>query len=367
MSEKGIHPVAASDSHSAPKRICLIRPSALGDVCRTVPVLVSLRRAFPEAEIDWVVQDTYAPAVAAHPDLTNVIEFPRHDFARAAKSPEALRRLFNWLRSLKQTSYDIVYDCQGLARSGFFAWCSRAPKRVGFRDAREGGFFGYTHRYDISSSLHTVDRMLGLVEADGIASIPDMRLYVSPDDETGWERLGASVGVSRNTRYAVLAPTSRWKSKQWPPDRFAELIPALIERGFEKVIFVGGENERSQCENLLEISRTNSAVVDLVGGTTVGTLMAAIRHADLVVANDSAPLHMAVGFKRLFLALFGPTDVSRVGPYKGERWVLQATSPNENLHHKNEKLGSSIMERISVQSVIGKLDELLSENPLECL
>lgn len=208
--------------------------------------------------------------------------------------------------------------------------------------------------------------MLGLIEADGITTIPDMRLYVSSEDESAWEGLRATADVSQSTRYAVLAPTSRWKSKQWPPDRFAELIPALRDRGFERIVIVGAENERSQCENLLKISQADSSVIDLVGKTTVGTLMAAIRYADLVVANDSAPLHMAVGFNRRFLALFGPTDIARVGPYKGERWVLQAISPDKFLHHKNEKLGSTIMERIAVQSVIGKLDELLSENPLEC-
>ncbi len=345
----------------------------MGDVCRSVPVLVSLRHAFPDAQIDWIVQDAFAPVIAAHPDLSKVIPFPRDEFARAATSPKALRALIHWLNNLRRNQYDLVYDFQGLARSGFFTWYTRAPKRVGFRTAREAGYLGYTHRYRIDpTTTHTVDRMLALLAADDINPVPDLRLYVSPADQDAWQALRPSLALPNNTPYVILAPTSRWPGKQWPAERFAQLVPALIERGFKKILIVGSQSERSQCTALLSNSNNSLSkeqqnhLIDAVGKTSIGTLMAAIQTAALVIANDSAPLHMAVGLKRRYLALFGPTNVAKVGPYQGERWVLQNVAPDEPYQHKNATTGAAIMNRITPQQVIGKLDELLLENPLTC-
>ena len=102
-----------------PRRILLIRPSALGDVCRTVPVLVSLRRAWPDAEIDWLVQDDFAPAIMHHPDLTRVLPFMRRDLGKSI-ARGSFGPLAQFVAQLKRAKYDLVFDLQGLARSGFF-------------------------------------------------------------------------------------------------------------------------------------------------------------------------------------------------------------------------------------------------------
>jgi len=333
------------------RRILLIRPSALGDVCRTVPILVSLKNAYPKAEIDWLVQDTFADAISAHPDIHEVIPFPRKYFGRAIRDYRSARDLVRWLKNLRTRKYDLVYDCQGLARSGFFAWSTRAPKRVGFADAREAGHLGYTHRYTINPKLHTVDRMLALLEADDIKTVQDMRLYVSQVDTEWW----ASIHNLKSAKqYAVLAPTSRWETKRWPEDRFAALLNPLLDSGYQTIYIVGSETEKLQCTSLLD--RCDGVhVINLMGATRVGQLLAVIQNANLVIANDSAALHIAVGFYRPYIALFGPTDITQVGPYKGDQWVLQHLNDSETLHHKNTSLGQSIMARISVDDVLNKL------------
>src|SRR6266550_79225 len=96
-----------------PERILIVRPSALGDVCRTVPVLASLKQGFPNAAIDWLVQDSFADAVRAHPDLNAVIEFPRTRFA-AWWRPSVAADVARWLHGLGRAKYDLVLDCQGL-------------------------------------------------------------------------------------------------------------------------------------------------------------------------------------------------------------------------------------------------------------
>jgi len=330
---------------TAPQRILLIRPSALGDVCRTVPVLVSLRRRYPDAEIHWLVRAEFADAIRAHPDLTAVVPFDRRGMKlRTFFGRSGWRALRGLVDTIRDAKYDLVLDCQGLARSGFFAWVSRAPHRIGYANAEELANLGYTHRVDAPRTWHTVDRMLTLVGALGVTPERDMRLY-TPEEcraEIPRELEGA--------RYAVVAPSSRWPGKRWPSDRFARVADALLTDGaLDAVAVVASESERDQCGPVL--SRTGGGIVDLVGKTTVGGLMAVIERSALVVANDSAALHMAVGFNRPMVGIFGPTRVELVGPYARERDVVQAEAPEPDGTHKDPD-SVALMERVSADTVI---------------
>lgn len=341
---------------SDPHRILLIRPSALGDVCRTVPVLASLKRRWPEAEIDWLVQDSFAPAITAHPDLSAAVPFPRGEFGRGWwRRPGAVRQATRWGRSLRARDYDMVFDCQGLARSGLFAWSTRAPARIGFADARELGWVGLTRRRQVPTGMHTVDRMLGLLRAEGIPIVHDMRLYTSASDRDSIHpRLRTASG------FAVVAPTSRWPGKRWPAERFAVLIERLLADGaVGAVAVVGSASERDQCGPISELSARDARVVDLIGRTSVGGLMAVVEASSLVVANDSAALHMGVGFDKPIVALFGPTRVDRVGPYRRDADVIQHLRDGDRFDHKVERNGVAMMVRISVDEVFDRARQAL--------
>lgn len=338
-----------------PSNILIIRPSALGDVCRTVPVLASLRRAYPSARIDWLVRDVFAPAIEHHAGLTGVVPFARSrmgkDLRRGRIGPA--RGLFS---RLKEGKYDLVIDCQGLARSGLFAWMTGAGRRIGYArpEARELSWLAYTDRVRVRPGMHAVDRMLALVAAAGVEPVANMRLY------SGWKereevradpRLGGAPGG-----YAVIAPTSAWPGKRWPAERFAAVARAMLEMGVGSVVLVGAANERGQCGPLLELAGREPRVVDRIGATTVGQLMAVIEGSGLVVANDSAALHMAVGFDRPSVALFGPTRVELVGPYGRAGDVIQHVEPGERMDHKDEGVGRGLMERIGVQEVVNAVE-----------
>ncbi len=341
-----------------PGRTLLVRPSALGDVCRTVPVLATLRVAFPDAVIDWLVQDTFADAIAAHPMLDTVVGFPRAWFSRGWRSPAALGGMLAWAGDLRRAKYEIVYDLQGLGRSGLITWGTRAPRRVGFRSAREGAWLGYTVRHDPPTSSHIVDQMLELMEREGFQPVRDMRLYTPSDAAAWWAEERARADI--HSPYAVLATTSRWESKRWPIDRWKSLIDPLRARGFRKIIIIGGPTEREQIAALFDDS--SSAVIDLVARCTVGQTMAVIEQAGLVIANDSAPLHMAVGFDRPVVALFGPTDPAFVGPYRREDSVLRVFDPARDggIHFRRGDRGGELMSRITVEMVMEKVDAVLS-------
>jgi heptosyltransferase-1 len=331
-----------------PQRILLIRPSALGDVARTVPALVSLRRAFPQAEIDWLVNDSFVDAVAHHPALTAVVPFPRGEF-KNGKWHAPLR----YMRRLRARSYDTVYDLQGLARSGWLTWSTRAPKRVGPSDARELGWLAYNHRVAVDpSTLHTVDRMMAVLDGDAVPPLYDMRLYTGEADRA-WAAQFLAENHLEPDRFALVAPSARWKSKCWPTERF----DALINRLAMPAVIAGANADKPQAAPLIKPGR-----IDIVGKTSVGKLMALIERSAVVVANDSAALHLAVGLGRRAVGIFGPTDPRRVGPFRYDLAVAGA-DPALLTHYRAAKDDQSIIASVTLEQAWRTAQAVLAAPP----
>ena len=137
----------------APERILFIRPSALGDVCRSVPVVANLKKKWPEAKIDWLVQSEFQDAIASQPAIHEVIPFHRTAF-RKWYFPTRFFGFLAFLKRLKAKKYDLVIDAQGLGRSGLMSWATRAKERIGPATAREFGWLGYTSKIQ-TSKRHT--------------------------------------------------------------------------------------------------------------------------------------------------------------------------------------------------------------------
>lgn len=296
----------------------IIRPSALGDVARSVGALVSLRRAFPHAKIDWLVRDSFADVVRHHPMLDAVVPFPRKRLQSFWWNPGTMRLGRKFLRNLRDTGYEAIYDLQGLYRSALFSRATRADRRVGFANQSEVRIVGrwcYTHRYHIDTSWHTVDRMLGLLEADGIRAIADLRLYTGETDRQ-WAAAWLNKQGIGDGRYAIIAPTNRWATKRWPIDQFAALGAELASLGIGDVVVVGSPGEEGQVEPLWDHPADSVRFFNAVGQTSVGQLMALIQRGEVLIGNDSGALHMAIGLGRRAVSIFGPTDPQRVGPYR---------------------------------------------------
>ena len=266
--------------------------------------------------------------------------------------------LMRWIRALRARHYDVVIDAQGLGRSAAITRLTGAPARIGHADAREFARLGY-NRAVRSVAVHTVDRMLDLLGPIGVPALRDMRLY-SSDGAREWVTSHATLG---GAGYAVFAPTSRWPGKCWDAARFADLARIALSLGVDAVAVIGVNSERAQCAPLLELSAREPRVVDLVGGLTIERMCALIERSAVVVSNDSAAAHIAVGFDRPLIAFYGPTDVSKVGPYGRERDALQHVTPGERLDHKNEALGRALMDRITLDEAAQVLARRLSARP----
>ena len=328
------------------QRILLIRPSALGDVFRSIPVLSSLSRAFPGVPIDWVVQEGFEDAIRAHPAVARAIPFPRRRIQHWWRSPAQARQAIDFFRGLRG-GYHLVVDAQGLARSGLMAFASGGGRRIGFADAPEGAWLAYTDRIAVPEGLHAVDRMLAMLEGAGIAPITDSGLFVPEDVEVDWASWrSSSIG---DGPYIALAPTSRWVSKEWPADHWAELARRLLGDGHTKrIVLLGGSGE---VERLIQIAGGRSGIEILAGQGPLAWSMAAVRDASLVVANDSAMLHAAAGFDVPLVGLFGPTDASISGPFGRISDCITSPDADPSLHYRDRKIGDRVMRAISVDSV----------------
>ncbi len=288
----------------------LLRPSALGDVGRTVPALVSLKRAFPHAEIDWLVNRPFAPAIASHPDLHEAVPFDRD---RPGSVPALLRRL-------RGRRYDLALDLQGLARTGALMAASGARVRVTDRAAREGAWLAGNRRMRIPPYPHAVDRLLALLAACGVEPVPDLRLYVAPAGRAAAAAARAAAGLP--PRFLALAPTARWGCKRWPLERFAAVAASVAAEG-TAVLGLFGPADREAKDRFEATVRgsapAGAAPVVAIAPSGVGGLLAHLEAAAGLLGNDSAALHLAVGCGTPTVSLFGPTDPAEVGPFTGGR------------------------------------------------
>ncbi|MBL4808522.1 MAG: glycosyltransferase family 9 protein [Phycisphaerales bacterium] len=336
-----------------PKRILIIRPSALGDICRSTPILAALKAKYPNAKIDWMVRDNYTQAIEHHPDLNQVIPFKREQLGKQCRHFR-FGPLIKWLKTLRKNNYDMVLDCQGLARSGFFSRATGAKLRYGFKDSQELGWLFHNKRINAPKELHSVDRMLKLAQAAGAdISNPNITLHAGQDELS-------QVVIEYPEPYAVLAPTSAWPAKCWPIERFTQLAKELTKnKNIDRVIIVGGPGERLHCAPLLELAKDHPKITDRVGSTSIALLMAIIARSKLTVANDSAALHMAVGFHRPLVALLGPTDPKKASPYNREQDIIQHIEPNDEFYFRDNR-SAQMIQRITPTEVLTACNQRLN-------
>lgn len=307
-------------------KILILKPSSLGDIIHALPVAAALRRARPDARLAWLVNATFAdllrdlPQHAGKPLLEEVIEFPRAQFGRVAQLPHFLA----YCRALRDRRFDVALDLQGLLRSGYLARATRAPRRIGLSDAREGARLLYTETIVVPpSATHAVERCLAALEA---FAVPRGAVEFPLPQSDALEAWAEQDLVSRRWRFGEgligIGFAARWESKRWPPDRFAALMGKLAQKyPDKKILLLGSRSEASLAETILAqlpVPRAlSSSVLNFTGQTTLPQLVELLRRCDLFITNDSGPMHIAAALGRPLIALFGPTDPAKVGPYGG--------------------------------------------------
>ena len=301
-------------------RTLIIKPSSLGDIVQALPVLTALKEAHPEAHVEWLVFHSFAGVLAGHPRIDDLIVFNR-DRARQFWNPLAWAEVLTLRRTLRRKRFTAVLDLQGLFRSGQFTLWTGAPDRVGFAEARELASRFYTDKVSAPRQMHAVDRYLLLARHIGLADPKSKNhLPVAAQTRETVRRRLIQRGLAPNEPFVVVSAHARWETKQWPPERFAEVLNHLHVATGARGVLVGG---RAAAVVNRAIGRAASVKpIDLVNHTTLKELVAVIAEARAMVTNDSGPMHVAAAVGTPVVAVFGPTDPGRTGPYGPGHHVL---------------------------------------------
>ena len=251
-------------------------------------------------------------------------------------------------------THDLVTDMQGLLRSGLMAWASGASRRVGFANAREGSRYAYTHKIRSPDRLsgHAVDRMWTVAEAFGVGDLP--RTFTVPLSEEAQAWAGEVLRPLARP-WLCLGVGSRWETKCWPAEHFAALARQAQQHFGGTVLFVGTADEAHRAQATARMLVGPS--LDLTGKTTLPQLAALLARADAMAANDTGPLHLAAALGSPGVALFGPTDPARNGPYGGSLKVLRA--PGASTTYQRAASIDDSMKRIPPEAVWDALKTVL--------
>lgn len=304
-------------------RILLIKLSALGDVVQTLPTLEALRAAYPKAEIAWLVEEAAAPLLSRHPALDNVLIARRQTWLRAARTRRGLATAWQEGRRLVQTlrrqPFDAVLDLQGLFKSAFWTWLARSPRKIGFAGSRECSSLALTDRlppYDPDE--HAVRRYLRLAEHLGAAAAPSrFRLALPP--AAGQDL--APLWTASNGPLLVLHPGTRWPSKHWPPQLWAQLADVLQQARRARIVVTGSAADRPLIAQIR--AQMHGEAIDLSGRTDLAALARLFFQADAAVTTDTGPMHLAAAVGTPVAAVFGPTAPWRTGPYGRQHRVVR--------------------------------------------
>lgn len=301
-------------------RILIVRLGSLGDVVHALPVAAALRRAFPDARIDWLVSAPHRPLLDLVPviDRRLVVNAPA---AAAATRAEAGDEVFSGpgglidaIRELRRTRYDVALDLQGLLKSAVLARASGAVRVIGFatrwlREPLARPF--YTEVYDPGTARHVIEKNLALLAPLGVRG-PTIQFPIDVVDRPVVGEIQRRLDPSAGGRYALINPGAGWPNKRWPPERLGQLAAALRERYALPSVVLFGPGEEDLATGVV---RAASGAALAAPPTDIADLVALARHAALFVAGDTGPLHLAAAVGTPIVGLYGPTSAERNGPW----------------------------------------------------
>jgi len=315
----------------AEPKFLVVRLGSLGDIVHSFPAVSGLRQSFPDSKIIWLTHPTWETLVRASNLASEV-------WAVDTRQLSSLRGI---LTRIRRHQFDAAVDYQGLWKSASIPFFSGIARRIGFSSEtiREAGVqILYTDRVNVTAAVHIADQN-GLLSARAGAkrSVGEVQMCVSPEVEA---LVLASLQKAGIGDYVVLSPGGGWGSKCWPAERFGKLADRIAtEFGLRCVVNAGPGDE--EAVKAVVTAAENTRPLSYCG--TLEQLMALLKHAKAVVAGDTGPLHLANALRTPVVALFGPTDSARNGPYWPNavilRWEGAATTykraaePDESLLH----------------------------------
>lgn len=351
-------------SSSTMESLLIVRLSAMGDVIHTLPAAQALRNAFPNAVIGWLIEERWVellcvPGTPRRGPLS--LQRPLADWVHTVdlkgwrkslfqlKTIEQIARVWNDVRSVR---YQVAVDLQGAIRSAVLARSSGAPVVFGAAQPREApASLWYTQRV-IVRGAHIIEQNLSLAESVVGSKLPVSRVQL-PRDSSIEERVDRRLHELGIRDFAILNPGAGWGAKQWPAERYSRVARQLAAWGLKSIVNYGpGE------EGLAREVETASPGAARAFPCTISEFIAVTRQAKLFIGGDTGPLHLAAALGIPVVAIFGPTDPARNGPY-GTGSIVLRNPASATTHSRNPQPDRGMLE-ISVDAVVSAAGTLLA-------
>ena len=300
------------------QKILIVRVSSLGDVVHNMPAIADIRRRYPDARIDWLVEESFAGLVELVHGVRRAIPFSLRRWRKAFTSPANWREIGKFKRELAAEKYDLVIDCQGLIKTAWVASWARGPL-VGLGNRTDGaGYewpvrFFYDRRVPIEPRTHVVERTRQLVAAALDLPKPQMTDDIDFGLDTRRATLAVSeLGLNLPVPYVVFVHATSRADKQWPEAAWIELGQALVTRGASIVLPWGSEAERATSERL---AKEFGAAAIVPPKLSLPAVVGLIEGAAATVGVDTGLVHIAAALKRPTVELYNFATAWRTGGY----------------------------------------------------
>ncbi len=333
-------------------KILAVRLGSMGDVIHTLPAVALLKRGFPRAEVTWAVESRWAPLLDENPFVDCVLPLPIAKWRKNPLGRETRTEFSMARRQLRGAHFDLAVDFQGLLKSAAVTFFSRADRVLGFdrRELREPLAATFYSNRVFTGAPHVVERCLRLASAAG-AHIADARdaapVFSLPQ--------GVPEPPLPPGEFVLTSPVAGWTSKQWPAEHYVALA-GRIWRECQMPLVVDCAPAEVEVARLI-VGRAQPGSCVLHPSSLAG-LIAATRRARAVIGVDSGPLHLAAALRKPGVALFGPTDPARNGPFGGSLRVLRL--PHAQTSYKREDQIHPAMASLHPDEVWQALRPLLS-------
>ena len=358
--------------------LLIVRLSAMGDIIHTLPAAAALRQAFPRATLGWLIEERWAellctlryprsgPRSAQRPLVDRVHTVNLAEWRRAPFSFNTVQQMAAGLSQLRGIRYDAVIDFQGAVRSALLARWSGAPVVFGDVQPRENAASMFYSRKVLcnSNGTHVIEQALELAEAvvprteaaslsgaplNGPGSIPqpEVEFPVDPDAGEKMASLTADMGD-----FIILNPGAGWGAKRWPAGRYGQVAKELANDGFTSLVNYGpGE------EDLAVAVETSSQGAARKISCSISELIALTRRASAFIGGDTGPMHLAAALKIPVVAVFGPTNPARNGPFGTQSIVLRSAMSTTD-HSRRVETEQGLLE-ITSGDVVSATRKLL--------
>jgi heptosyltransferase I len=327
-------------------RICIVMMSAVGDAVHVLPVINAIKRAHPSSHITWVLQAGPASLVRGHPAIGDIIIFDR---------TKGLAGMKDVIANLRARKFDLLIDLQVYFKAGVITAFSGAPRRLGFdrARARDANWLFTTERIKAQPVQHVQDQYFEFLRHLHIEPEPISWNIGPRAGELEWQRSFTS-RFDRPIASIVVA-TSK-PSKDWMPERWAEVCDILSDRYGLQPVLVGGNSDREEHAAAAIIAASHSKPHSALG-SGLRNLVSILDASELVLAPDTGPLHISVALGRPVISLMGYTDPRRTGPYcRFHDLIIDAFHDPGNPGPVTMATKPDRMHRISVADVAEKIE-----------